>query len=183
MADIQHSAITDPHVHEPKGASTAANNTVYVADGVGSGTWQIVGVDQIDYDEFHTAIQQGLDDGDLEVTGHYTVTAVIDDISTAGSVIIPVISDSTVTRASVVLGGAITDADASITFSNSVGASMGSPVTVAFSSSAKGDQYGFTATGNNTLIGPSWIEVATNGASTGTQSLYITVEFETLLND
>lgn len=39
MADIQHSAMTDPSLHEPKGVSTALAETVYVADGAGSGDW------------------------------------------------------------------------------------------------------------------------------------------------
>jgi hypothetical protein len=34
-----HKAITDPELHEPKGASTAQSGTVYVADGAGSGDW------------------------------------------------------------------------------------------------------------------------------------------------
>jgi hypothetical protein len=34
-----HSALTDPELHEPKGASTAVVNTVYVADGAASGDW------------------------------------------------------------------------------------------------------------------------------------------------
>lgn len=38
---IQHSAITDPDIHEPKGASTAAAGTVYISDGAGSGSWQV----------------------------------------------------------------------------------------------------------------------------------------------
>lgn len=42
MANIQHSALTDPNLHEPKGASTAANGKVYVANGSGSGAWQYV---------------------------------------------------------------------------------------------------------------------------------------------
>lgn len=37
---IEHRLITDPQIHEPKGASTAAPNTIYVADGLGSGSWQ-----------------------------------------------------------------------------------------------------------------------------------------------
>lgn len=42
MANIQHSALTDPNLHEPKGASTAASGKVYVANGSGSGTWQYI---------------------------------------------------------------------------------------------------------------------------------------------
>ena len=38
---VQHSVITDPDVHEPKGASTASVGQVYVSDGAGSGTWDM----------------------------------------------------------------------------------------------------------------------------------------------
>lgn len=38
-ATIQHATITDPDIHEPKGAATAAAGLVYEADGLGSGTW------------------------------------------------------------------------------------------------------------------------------------------------
>jgi hypothetical protein len=40
MATIQHSALTDPEVHEPKDITTADAGSVYVADGAGSGAWQ-----------------------------------------------------------------------------------------------------------------------------------------------
>lgn len=39
MATVQHSALTDPNIHEPKGVSTAAAGKVYIANGAGSGTW------------------------------------------------------------------------------------------------------------------------------------------------
>lgn len=37
---VSHSTITDPNIHEPKGAASATINKVYVSDGAGSGTWQ-----------------------------------------------------------------------------------------------------------------------------------------------
>lgn len=40
MADIQHVAITDPNIHEPKGASSAGLGSVYVSNGAGTGTWK-----------------------------------------------------------------------------------------------------------------------------------------------
>ena len=40
MATIQHNALTTTNLHEPKGAGTATANTVYLADGAGSGSWQ-----------------------------------------------------------------------------------------------------------------------------------------------
>lgn len=36
---VEHVDATDPEVHEPKGASTAAINTGYVSNGGGSGVW------------------------------------------------------------------------------------------------------------------------------------------------
>lgn len=37
---IEHKNITDPNIHEPKGAGTASADTVYTADGLGSGAWE-----------------------------------------------------------------------------------------------------------------------------------------------
>lgn len=39
MANVQHSALTGSELHEPKGAATANNGEVYIANGAGSGTW------------------------------------------------------------------------------------------------------------------------------------------------
>lgn len=39
MANVQHSALTDPNIHEPKGVSSASSGQVYVANGSGSGSW------------------------------------------------------------------------------------------------------------------------------------------------
>lgn len=39
MSTIEHSTITDPNLHEPKGTSSAALGQLYVADGAGSGAW------------------------------------------------------------------------------------------------------------------------------------------------
>lgn len=39
MAEIQHSDIQDPDIHEPKGAKAAAANSVLVADGTGTTSW------------------------------------------------------------------------------------------------------------------------------------------------
>ena len=40
---IEHASITDPDIHEPKGISTASDGDVYIADGVGGGSWQPAG--------------------------------------------------------------------------------------------------------------------------------------------
>jgi hypothetical protein len=40
MPNTNHVDITDPNVHEPKGAASAAADSFYVADGSGSGSWK-----------------------------------------------------------------------------------------------------------------------------------------------
>lgn len=48
MTTVSHATLTGSNLHEPKGASTALINTVYVSDGAGSGTWQTIGNSQTD---------------------------------------------------------------------------------------------------------------------------------------
>lgn len=48
MPNIEHSAVTDPYIHEPKGASTATAGQVYIADGAGSGNWAVLTLADID---------------------------------------------------------------------------------------------------------------------------------------
>lgn len=40
MANVAHSSLADPDVHEPKGASTATSGQVYASNGAGSGAWK-----------------------------------------------------------------------------------------------------------------------------------------------
>lgn len=40
MPTVQHATLTDPNNHEPKGISTASSDSLYVANGSGSGTWK-----------------------------------------------------------------------------------------------------------------------------------------------
>ena len=39
MANVNHSTLTDPYLHEPKGVAAASAGDVYIADGAGSGDW------------------------------------------------------------------------------------------------------------------------------------------------
>jgi hypothetical protein len=40
MANVNHSTLTDPYLHEPKGVASANNGEVYIANGSGSGNWK-----------------------------------------------------------------------------------------------------------------------------------------------
>ena len=59
---IEHNVITDPNIHEPKGASSAASGTVYVSNGAGSGSWitpEPKGADTATIDEVYVANGSG----------------------------------------------------------------------------------------------------------------------------
>lgn len=140
MANVQHSTLTDPNLHEPKGASTASNNEVYVADGAGSGNW--------------TPLK-------------HLISVQIEDISTASTRYIPIPFAGTITKVTSVIGGAIATADATITVKNSAAASMGT-ITIAHSGSAAGDVDTLVPSSNNTVTADSFITVETDGASTNT---------------
>lgn len=49
IGDIQHSELPDELLHEPKGASTAAEGTVYIADGAKSGTFKKIPLSSLDF--------------------------------------------------------------------------------------------------------------------------------------
>lgn len=52
MPNIEHSTLSGGEVHEPKGADTALENEVYVADGLGSGAWRkpiVLGVEDYNH--------------------------------------------------------------------------------------------------------------------------------------
>jgi hypothetical protein len=62
MATIQHANISDPNIHEPKGVADANENTVYIADGEGSGRWDKItpGLIQATGDEDQELVTDGL---------------------------------------------------------------------------------------------------------------------------
>jgi hypothetical protein len=39
MANVNHSTLTDPYLHEPKGVASASSGDVYISNGSGSGVW------------------------------------------------------------------------------------------------------------------------------------------------
>lgn len=142
-----HSTLTDPELHEPKGVSTATAGEVYLANGSGSGTW---------------------------ATPSYTISGVISDVSTAETIYLPIPYAGTVKKIVTTLGGAITVADSVITAKNSAGSTMGT-ATVSYSGSAAGDVDTITPASNNTVTDNSFMTVQTDGGSTTTAKLYVTV--------
>jgi len=147
---VAHASLTDPEVHEPKGISTATAGTVYISDGLGSGSW---------------------------APFPYSLDAVMNDVSTANTIYIPIPFGGTVVKVVSVLQGPITTADDTITVRNSAGLSMGT-LTIAFSGSAAGDVDILTPASNNVVSSDSYLTIESNGASGTAQlirfAIYIT---------
>lgn len=102
------------------------------------------------------------------------VSGVIDDISTAGQIYIPIPKtfDGTVVQMVATLDSAITVADATLTLKNSDGTSIGT-LTVPYSGSAAGDTVTVDLKG---LCRPdAAIEVETDGGSTTAAKCYVSV--------
>ncbi len=142
-----HSAMTDPELHEPKGVASAQAGEVYLSDGVGSGSW---------------------------VVPPYTVSGVIDDVSTAATIYLPIPFAGSVTKVVTVLAGSLTTANSTVTVRNAAGASMGT-LTITQAGSAAGDIDTLAPVSNNTLSNDSRISVETDGASDTARKLYVTV--------
>lgn len=179
---IQHVNITDPYVHEPKGITSAPANTAYVADGSGSGSWSKVDLDAMDTVDLYLDIQDKIATGALPIVGKGFLSTVIPDVSTPSSVLLPILQDCVIKRARLVLGGALSTANATVSFKTAVGDSLGTSVTITQSGSSEGTSFTFNATSNNSIIGPSFIKIETDGGSTNTVPLYILVEYEYTFN-
>ena len=95
-------------------------------------------------------------------------------MSTAGQVYIASPVAGTVASVRTVLNGAIATADATLTVKNDAGSSMGT-ITIANSSSAAGDKDSLSPASNNTVSVGDNIEIETDGASTNTVRVFVTV--------
>ena len=151
MANVNHSSLTDPYIHEPKGTATAAAGRVYVANGSGSGAW--------------TA---------KETLVGETLNGYLEDVSSVETVHIPVPYAGTISKVITVLEGAISSADATVDVKNSSAASMGT-LTITASGSAAGDVDTLSPSTNNTVTADSFITVSSNGASTNQAKLRFTI--------
>jgi hypothetical protein len=151
MANVNHSTLTDPFLHEPKGIATASSGQVYVANGSGSGTWT----------NKQTLIE-------LSLEGY------LEDVSAVEKVYVPIPFSGTVVKVLTVLEASIGSANSTVTVRNAAGASMGT-LTITHSGSAAGDIDLLVPTSNNTVTANSFITIESDGASTNTAKLRFVV--------
>lgn len=158
-----HASLTGANLHEPKGAASASLDTVYVADGSGSGSW--VKIDTAN-----------LDTSALFNTNKIFFTVVLTDVSTASSVYLAVPRAGVLNKVTSCLQGVIAGADSVVTVSNNGAATIGT-FTVAYSGSAAGDIDTLTASANNTFTAGTYIKITTDGGSTNTIAIIMTLEY------
>ena len=64
---VQHKDLTDPVLHEPKGASIATDGQVYIADGTGSGVWTTLPEDPHNTIAYADKILDGITGGGITI--------------------------------------------------------------------------------------------------------------------
>ena len=151
---IEHVDIPDGERHEPKGVSTATIDQVYVADGAASGAWR---------------------------TLPFQDSVIMADVSAPSFELIAIPNNCIIDSITFVLYNAITVADSTVTITRGGdAASLGTKV-IPFTGSAEGTTFVFTPAGNNTLTATThkYLKIATDGASTTTSKMVITIKGRT----
>jgi len=158
-----HASLTGADLHEPKGAAAASANTVYTANGSGSGTWQKVKDSSIDTSTIFNI-------------NHDFITVSLADVSAPSAILIPISRSCTLSKVTSVIGGAITVADSTITVLKKGGLTTGT-LTISYTGSAEGDIDTLTPVSNNTYVAGDWIKISTDGASSTTATITFLLEF------
>jgi hypothetical protein len=158
MANVTHASLTGANLHEPKGVATATSGQVYVADGAGSGDWDIPYVAAADVNNLNLI----------------TLTRTFNDISTAGSqwVVCPIAG--AVTKIWSVIDNAITTANCTLSFEINGTAITSGNITITQAGSNAGDVDSSTPSANNVLTAGQPIEIISDGASDTTCNATIT---------
>lgn len=151
-----HKDLTGADLHEPKGIESAAEDTVYVADGSGSGNWAPRYDGVLNLNEYH---QQ----------------AYMTDISTAGNktyVKVPVQSE--LVSVSAIIHGTLTTGNAILSVYIN-GVLFPQSLTVVQSGSTAGQIFTLSVTSTNTIAAGSVIEIRSDGGSDTTTPVNIDV--------
>jgi len=151
MANVNHSTLTDPYLHEPKGVAASSAGDVYVSDGAGSGTWE--------------------DHRRSVITVHF------EDLSSSEDIYVPIPFAGTVSRITTVLEDAIAGGDVTITVKDSSANSMGT-ITIAQSGSAAGDVDSLDPSSNNTVTDNDYVLVQGDGGATSHVDCFVAIVVE-----
>lgn len=150
MPNVQHSSLTGTDLHEPKGVAAATNNSVYVANGSGSGSWQ---------------------------RRQHILLTYLEDVSAVETIYVPIPYAGNIIKVQTILEASIGSADSTVTIRNSSGSTMGT-ITVAYSGSAAGDMTYVEPSSDNTTTDNDYITVSSDGASTNSAKLRVAIVLE-----
>lgn len=162
-----HSALSGADLHEPKGIGSAPNNSVYVANGAGSGTWT-ASPSLSNYTP--TASQFNLN--------KVYLTLYMPNVGTGGSVSGWVVCP----RAGTITNIWVTTQAAAATANTTLTASVGGVnltngvSTITFSGAAAGDVSTSTPTALNTVTAGQALKFTSNQGSTSVTPVEITIE-------
>ena len=163
--------------------ATALNGTLALASGTTANEISIDGTMAGDSDDAiptEKAVKTYVDNAAYateayaDARGFYVISAVIEDISTAQTVYIPMSMAGIVTRVDTVLGGTIATANAAISLTTSSDQGMAN-LTVAFSGSGAGDVDSDTSINNDAVTAGTYLKLTTDGASTNAVPLYVSI--------
>ena len=165
MADVQHNALTGSSLHEPKGVAAASANTVYSADGAGTGTWQKIAVANI-----NTSSIKG--------TNKIYLTYTITDLNAAASFYVVCPLAGVISKIYSVIDSALATADNILTFEIANVAVTNGTITITNAASAAGDVDSCTPTAARTLTAGQAIEIVNDGGTTSTTRCTLTFEID-----
>ena len=151
MANVQHNTMTGSDLHEPKGVGSASANTLYVANGSGSGTWQKVSTTEVG-----TSIKN---------VNKVVLNITLDDLSTAEShyIVSPIAGD--IEKIWTVIDGAIATGNVIITAKIETTPVTNGAVTINYSGSSAGTVDFIIPTGAKTVTAGQAIELAGDGGT------------------
>jgi hypothetical protein len=156
----EHNTLTGADLHECKGASTAAANTLLQASGAGTATF----VDVL---------------STLKASNRITLSTRFADISTAASIWVPSPMAGKVVGIYVTLHNGVTVANSVVTAEINGVALSGLSITITQAGSVAGSTFFGTPSGANTIASGQALEIITDGGSTTAAIADVTVLIDT----
>lgn len=161
MANVFHKDLTGAELHEPKGIGGASANTVYVADGTGTGTWQKISESEIDTT------------GEL---GQLVVSANLVDLHLASIYYLAVPRAVTLKRAVITVYDAV-DADTLVEVFNGDASTVIGNVTLTAAGSAAGSVFSLAISANNSFSEDTFVRLTSDAGATGAFDGHVSLLF------
>jgi hypothetical protein len=158
---VAHASLTGADLHEPKGVASASADTVYVANGAGSGTWEKISADSID----STSVKN---------VNKFQYLYRFEDIGTVKSVYLPIKNACTLTSVTVISQSTPTTASTVLTFKNNGSSTIG---TVTVTTAAAPATFTMSSPVNTALSANTYLQIDTDGGAANTPDVMILIEF------